>query len=70
MIARRDSRRLFVAVVIVILAGVTAFGLWHVIVGGLLNGNLRAAAFGVVLAVLGGGLLRAAIVVDGRLRRG
>jgi hypothetical protein len=41
----------------VVAAGAMLFGLWHVVVGGLLNGNPRAAAFGVTLAVVAGGLL-------------
>jgi hypothetical protein len=36
------------------LLGATAFGLWHVVVGGLVNGNPRAAAFGVGLALAAG----------------
>jgi hypothetical protein len=70
VIARRDPRALAILLLIVVLAGATAFGLWHVVVGGLVRGNAGAAAFGAVLAVLAGGLLRAAIVVDRRLRRG
>jgi len=53
----RDPRRLAVAVAVVLLAGATAFGLWHLIVGGLIHGNSRAGDFGVVLAVAAGGLL-------------
>jgi hypothetical protein len=70
VIARRDPRGLAILVLIVVLAGATAFGLWHVVFGGLVRGNPGAAAFGAVLAVLAGGLLRAAIVIDRRLRRG
>jgi hypothetical protein len=40
-----------------VLAAATAFGLWHLVVGGLANGNLRAAAFGIVLATGSGALL-------------
>ena len=32
------------------LAGACLFGLWHVVVGGFLRGNIRAAEFGVGLA--------------------
>ena len=53
----RDPRRLAVAVAVIVLAGATAFGLWHIVVGGLIHGNARAGAFGVVLAVVAGGLL-------------
>ena len=70
MIAGRDPRGLAILAVMVGLAGAIAFGLWHVVIGGLVQGNPRAGGFGVVLAVLAAGLLRAAIVVDGRLRRG
>ncbi len=37
-----------------VLLGATAFGLWHVVVGGLINGNPRAGAFGLVLALAAG----------------
>ena len=55
----------------VVLAGATAFGLWHVVVGGLLNGNPRAAAFGVALALAAGIplLVCVAVVRRRRLRR-
>jgi hypothetical protein len=52
-----DARRLLVAVVLVVLVGATAFGLWHLVVGGLINGNPRAATFGAVLATGAGALL-------------
>jgi hypothetical protein len=70
VIATRDPLRLLVAAAITILAGATAFGLWHVVVGGLLNGNPRAAGFGVVLATVAGGLLAGAVSVFRRLPRG
>ena len=57
----RGPRRLVLAVAAVVLAGATAFGLWHVVVGGLVNGNPRAAAFGIVLATVAGGLLFAVL---------
>lgn len=44
-------------VVGVALAGATAFGLWHLVVGGLINGNPRAGTFGLVLALTAGLLL-------------
>ena len=40
--------------VAVALAGAFLFGLWHVVVGGLVNGNPRAAAFGAALATTTG----------------
>jgi hypothetical protein len=57
----RDPRRLVLVVATVVLAAATAFGLWHVVVGGLVNGNPRAAAFGVMLAIASGGLLSAVL---------
>jgi hypothetical protein len=36
------------------LAAAAAFGLWHVIVGGLVSGNPRAAGFGMVLVLAAG----------------
>jgi hypothetical protein len=65
----RDRRRLAALLAIVILVGLTAFGLWHVVVGGLLHGNGRAAMFGAVLTTAAGGLLGAGLVVVRRLRR-
>jgi hypothetical protein len=52
-----DPRRVVLVIVLAVLAGATAFGLWHLILGGLVNGNPRAAAFGAVLAIGAGGLL-------------
>jgi hypothetical protein len=65
----RDPRRLALVVAIAILVGLTAFGLWHVVVGGLIHGNGRAAAFGMALAASAGGLLAAGIVAFRRLAR-
>jgi hypothetical protein len=65
----REPRRLVLAVAIVVLLGLTAFGIWHVVVGGLLHGNVRAAAFGTALASAAGGLLAAGIVAFRRLAR-
>jgi hypothetical protein len=39
------------------LAGAFLFGAWHIVVGGLVKGNPRAAAFGVGLAAVSGVLL-------------
>ena len=52
-----------------VLVGATAFGLWHVVVGGLINGNPRAGAFGVGLALAAGIPLVVGVVVV-RRRRG
>ena len=46
--------RVVVALALLALAGAAAFGLWHVVVGGLVNGNPRAGTFGVVLALAAG----------------
>ena len=64
MTAARDLRRLLVVAAAVVLVGAALFGIWHVIVGGMLHGNLRAAVFGFVLATVAGGLL--AVVVRRR----
>ncbi len=45
------------ALLAIALVGACAFGLWHMIVGGLFNGNLRAAAFGFALATVSAGSL-------------
>ncbi len=68
--AARDPLRVVLLVAIAILAGATAFGLWHVVVGGLVNGNPRAAGFGVVLARVAGGLLVGLVVLLRRRRVG
>ena len=46
--------RILVAIVALALVGATAFGLWHLVVGGFINGNPRAGAFGLVLALTAG----------------
>jgi hypothetical protein len=69
MTSIRDPRRLVLAVAIIVLVGLTAFGVWHVVVGGLLHGNGRAAAFGTALVAAAGGLLAAGIVAFRRLAR-
>ena len=45
---------LLLAIAALALAGATAFGLWHLVVGGLINGNPRAGTFGLVLALAAG----------------
>jgi hypothetical protein len=65
----RGHRRLVAVLAIVILVGLMAFGLWHVVVGGLLHGNTRAATFGAVLATAAGAVLGAGFVVARRLAR-
>jgi ribosomal protein S9 len=63
----RAAVRLAVFAAALALAAATAFGLWHVVVGGGLRGNARAAEFGVVLAVVAGSLLAALAVGVRRL---
>jgi len=46
--------RILVAIAAVALLGAAAFGVWHVVVGGFINGNLHAGAFGLVLALVAG----------------
>jgi hypothetical protein len=65
--ALRDPRRIFFVVALVVLVGAIAFGLWHVVVGGMLGGNARAAGFGVVLAAFAGAIL--VVLVRGRRAR-
>jgi hypothetical protein len=57
----RDPRRIALSVAVVLLIGAMAFGLWHVVIGGLVQGNPRAAAFGVVLATAAGSVLTGAL---------
>ncbi len=54
---RPTTRTLLLIGLALPLAGALAFGAWHVVVGGLIHGNPRAAAFGVALSALSGGLL-------------
>jgi hypothetical protein len=51
-----------------LLLGAAAFGAWHVVVGGLVNGNGRAAAFGAALATASLIVLVGIVAVDRRLR--
>ncbi len=64
-----DGRRALLAIVIVVLAAAGLFGLWHVVVGGLLHGNGRAGLFGAVLATIAGSLLTVAAVAWRRTQR-
>jgi hypothetical protein len=60
------SRVVALAVVAAGLAGATLFGLWHVVVGGLIHRNPAAGWFGVALSLVAGGLLAVSVL---RLRR-
>ena len=65
----RDPRRLVLLLVIIVLAAATAFGLWHVIIGGLIGGNPRAGVFGVILGAVAGTVLATVIVLGRRIGR-
>jgi hypothetical protein len=45
------------------LAGAAAFGLWHLVVGGMISGNPRAGTFGIVLALAAGAPLIVAVLL-------
>ncbi len=64
-----DLRRVVMAAVAAGLLAAAAFGLWHLVVGGLVNGNPRAAAFGAVLAIVAGSLLAVGRLAIRRARR-
>jgi hypothetical protein len=51
---RARPARVLLWVVALALLGATAFGLWHLVVGGVVNGNWRAGTFGVALALAAG----------------
>lgn len=53
----------------IVLLGATLFGLWHLVVGGFINGNPRAGTFGLVLALAAGLPLVAALWVARRRGR-
>jgi hypothetical protein len=61
-----EGRRIGALIFIAVLIGATAFGLWHLVVGGLVNGNPRAAGFGAALALVAGGLLTGSILLARR----
>jgi hypothetical protein len=46
--------RVVIAIATVALVGAALFGLWHLVVGGFINGNPRAGTFGLVLAIVAG----------------
>jgi uncharacterized membrane protein YhiD involved in acid resistance len=61
MTAMHGWLRLGLATVVLVLVGACLFGLWHVLVGGLVNGNSRAALFGAVLAGVSASFLAAVL---------
>lgn len=65
--ARRPERAAGMAAVVLgaALAGAFLFGAWHVLFGGLVRGNARAAEFGIALAGVTGLLL----IIEGVLVR-
>jgi hypothetical protein len=63
-----DPRILALAVVTCVFLGATAFGLWHVVVGGLIHRNAAAGLFGVGLSLVGGAFVAVSLVGLRRLR--
>jgi hypothetical protein len=61
-------RRAVLVALTAALVGATAFGLWHLVVGGLVNGNPRAGAFGFLLAAVAGSFLAGLLVGVRRFR--
>ncbi len=57
-------------IVVAALTGAFLFGAWHIVVGGLVKGNPRAAAFGLGLSALTGVLLALLGYVGRRAVRG
>jgi len=68
MTVSEPVRRALIVTIVVVCAGAFAFGLWHVLVGGVVNGNARAASFGITLAAVSGGFLLG-LTVAARRRR-
>jgi hypothetical protein len=69
VIVGRSARDLAFLAVTIVLVGAVLFGLWHVVVGGFVHGNPRAATFGIALTLLAGGLLGATAAVGRRFGR-
>ena len=57
------------ALVGAVLVGAFLFGVWHVVVGGLMKGNPRAGAFGLGLSAVTGVLLALLGYLGGRTAR-
>ena len=66
--APRIPRDIVFLPVAAVLAAAFLFGIWHVVVGGLVHGNPRAGTFGVVLAVAAGALLGLTVALRRTLR--
>jgi hypothetical protein len=60
-----SPRRIVLVIAAAVLLGAALFGLWHLVVGGFINGNPRAGTFGLVLALVAG----TPLVVGGWLLR-
>ena len=61
--------RVVVAIVAIAMLGAALFGVWHLVVGGLINGNPRAGTFGFFLALAAGVPLVVGVWVVRRRRR-
>ena len=70
MSSASSVRRLVLVAVVATLVGATAFGLWHLVVGGLVSGNPRAGGFGFVLAAIAGSFLAGLVLGLRRSRQG
>jgi membrane protease YdiL (CAAX protease family) len=68
MTQRRLPRDVVLLPVAAVLLGALLFGLWHVVVGGIVHGNPRAGTFGVVLSLVAGALLALTVVARRALR--
>ena len=61
--------RVVLAILAIALLAAALFGLWHLVVGGLINANPRAGTFGLVLALAAGVPLVAGALIVRRRRR-
>ncbi|HEU4671684.1 MAG TPA: hypothetical protein VFS32_02175 [Candidatus Limnocylindrales bacterium] len=66
--SRETGLRVGMGAAALALAGTLLFGAWHVVVGGGLHGNPRAAEFGVALAAISAVGLGGLRVIDRRIR--
>jgi hypothetical protein len=67
-VTREAAARVGLGAAGVALVGAFLFGAWHVVVGGGLHGNPRAAEFGAVLAAISGAGLVGLRIIDRRIR--